>query len=565
VAINSSGPVSLGGAVTGESIALELGLSPTAAIALNDAVVRTLAGIASGAISIGNFYGKSSFEKALFYGTDQPFRMSHAFIHSDKLVILGQTYTINTAITSNIGFTPNTNSFVVHVLVYNLTGTLAWRATIDAPGDDGTPGPMGLVTADNKLLVARAGATTTLTDTRAVVHRFNFATGAYESLQVYGVNGTATNSFGGTPSALANAENFETFNVFPGSTRIYTTGRRSSVSFSTTTQFGFTSQNSAPTIVVMDNAGSMLIQRRIGTQTAVAARINQIGNLAPNSDHSFFFIPEVTYHPILDVTDQPNGIASISKYSSAGVLQWRRRYNNFNVSPGNQNNTLSSAGRVAVVSNGDFIHAFNHRQGNISYLYVARFNTNGGFIWGRKLTGGGAPLGIVLDETADRLYIYTYSVAQIFEYSLSGVFQKAVQITYTDGTQAFTGSVNVGSFGFRAPNNGLSLGVGGSEFIRIQHVGQSRQSRVYNPLPAAVNVTRDQYNASSGTWSYFEPTQSNTFTYTLSALAIGEQASETLSPVDVTTTIDEAISLNTAVNYSEAIGTSTYNITKTLS
>jgi hypothetical protein len=267
----------------------------------------------------------------------------------------------------------------------------------------------------------------------------------------------------------------------------------------------------------------------------------------------------------LDVTDQPNGIASISKYSSAGVLQWRRRYNNFNVSPGAQNNTLFSAGRVAVVSNGDFIHAFAHRQGNISYLYVARFDTNGGFIWGRKLTTSVAPLGIVLDEPADRLYIYTYSVAQIFEYSLSGVFQKAVQITYTDGTQAFTGFVNVGVFGLRAPNNGLCLGVGGSEFIRIQHVGRSYVSRVYNPLPAAVNVTRDQYNASSGTWSYFEPTQSNTFTYTLSALAIGDQASETLSPVDVTTTIDEAISLNTAVNYSESIATSTYNITRTLS
>ena len=106
--------------------------------------------------------------------------------------------------------------------------------------------------------------------------------------------------------------------------------------------------------------------------------------------------------------------------------------------------------------------------------------------------------------------------------------------------------------------------MGASEFIRIQHVGQSRQSRVFNPLPGVVNVTRDQYNASTGNWTYFEPTQGNTWTYALSALAVTEQASETLTPVDASA-IDEAISLNTAVNYVESIGTSSYDIFRTTS
>lgn len=568
--------MSLGGSVIGQSIAVELGLSPTATIALNDAIVRSLAGIVSGQISLSNFYGKSSWEKALFYGIEQPFRMSHAFVHNDRIVIIGQTYTINTVLTSNIGFVPNVNSFVVHVLVYNLQGALVWRRTIDAPGDDQLPGAIGVVTADNKLLVARGGATTTVTDTRAVIHRFDFATGTYESLQVYGVNGNA--SQGIAPSSTQNSENFETINIFPGSTRIYSTGRRSSVQFSWTNSVGFTNFRAAPTIVVMDNAGSILLQRRIGAQGSTQAQTANIGSIAPNSDHSFFFIPETTVHPILDSTDAWTGIGAMSKYSAAGVLQWRRRYNNFNVGPANQNNSLGQ-GRAAVLSNGDFIHVFPHRQANINYLYIARFDTNGGFIWARKInTSPNAiqPTGIVLDQASDRVYIYagqsfTYTFNTIFEYSLSGVFQKAVQVTYSDGIATFpptsyTGVTNslTGEFGLRAPNNGLCLGIGAAEFVRLQHAGQARQSRVYNPLPGAVNVTRDQYNANTANWTYFEPTQGNTWTYALSAFAVTEQASETLTPVDASA-IDEAISLNTAVNYVESIGTSSYDIFRTTS
>lgn len=58
--LNASGPISLGGSTTGQSIALEIGQSATGQISLNDANVRTLAGVSSGAITIPtNFYGKS--------------------------------------------------------------------------------------------------------------------------------------------------------------------------------------------------------------------------------------------------------------------------------------------------------------------------------------------------------------------------------------------------------------------------------------------------------------------------------------------------------------------------
>ena len=72
MALNASGPISLAGSTTGQSIAVELGLGATTQISLNQAAVRTLAGIATGAIIMPtNFWGKSNAanRKAIFgYG-----------------------------------------------------------------------------------------------------------------------------------------------------------------------------------------------------------------------------------------------------------------------------------------------------------------------------------------------------------------------------------------------------------------------------------------------------------------------------------------------------------------
>lgn len=61
MALCASGTMSLGGTTTGRSVNCELGCSGTAAICMNRSDVRTLAGKASGAIAMSDFYGKSSF------------------------------------------------------------------------------------------------------------------------------------------------------------------------------------------------------------------------------------------------------------------------------------------------------------------------------------------------------------------------------------------------------------------------------------------------------------------------------------------------------------------------
>jgi hypothetical protein len=67
MALNASGPISLAGTTTGQSIEVELGGTGSTAISLNDTNVRTLAGVASGAITMPvNFWGKSSSNARAF-------------------------------------------------------------------------------------------------------------------------------------------------------------------------------------------------------------------------------------------------------------------------------------------------------------------------------------------------------------------------------------------------------------------------------------------------------------------------------------------------------------------
>jgi len=71
MALAGSGTMSIGGSTSGRSINLELGRSATATSSLNESALRTLAGEASGAISLSDFYGASSaFAEFAFSGNN---------------------------------------------------------------------------------------------------------------------------------------------------------------------------------------------------------------------------------------------------------------------------------------------------------------------------------------------------------------------------------------------------------------------------------------------------------------------------------------------------------------
>jgi len=70
MALNPSGPISIGGSTVGQSINLELGLASNATSSVGQASFRALANVPSGAIALSKFYGKSNVFSMNVTGTN---------------------------------------------------------------------------------------------------------------------------------------------------------------------------------------------------------------------------------------------------------------------------------------------------------------------------------------------------------------------------------------------------------------------------------------------------------------------------------------------------------------
>jgi hypothetical protein len=127
----SSGEISLGGSTANRSINLELGQAATATVSLNDANVRSLAGVASGAIVMPtNFYGKSNVS----FDPDGGASAGTAVFLSDEVLGTG-TATITITCTQSAVWTytrsgsfgtPPTGSQTATSLTFSLTNSTAF-------------------------------------------------------------------------------------------------------------------------------------------------------------------------------------------------------------------------------------------------------------------------------------------------------------------------------------------------------------------------------------------------------------------------------------------------------
>jgi hypothetical protein len=153
--LNSSGQLSLGGSVTGESITLQLGLSPTAQVSLNDAAVRALAGIPEGPIRLPiDFWGKPagspSTDKGLFaFGSRGATNLPQYTNVVNQVSNLGF---ISTDVTVNVAALGNCSA-----LVYGGDkGIIKFATRVIV-----TPGPVyRTVYTSNQLLVSNTGVVT---------------------------------------------------------------------------------------------------------------------------------------------------------------------------------------------------------------------------------------------------------------------------------------------------------------------------------------------------------------------------------------------------------------------
>jgi hypothetical protein len=79
----ASGEMSIGGSTSTRSINLELGRAAGATSSLGETALRTLAGVASGAISMSNFYGKANFTVAYSAGFTNSYILDYLYYQGE--------------------------------------------------------------------------------------------------------------------------------------------------------------------------------------------------------------------------------------------------------------------------------------------------------------------------------------------------------------------------------------------------------------------------------------------------------------------------------------------------
>ena len=139
--LNTTGPISLGGATTGQSINLELGQAATAQESLNDTNVRTLAGVASGAIVMPtDFYGKGgatvNFNDAVVTAAGVPAQSA-----GYRIDVNGFVYQVVNGVDTSLGqwVTPTSAGGNYEVYATLVSGTLSSGTTGSWVATSGTP------------------------------------------------------------------------------------------------------------------------------------------------------------------------------------------------------------------------------------------------------------------------------------------------------------------------------------------------------------------------------------------------------------------------------------------
>jgi hypothetical protein len=128
--LNASGPISLGGSTTGQSVNLALGNSATATISFNDFAVRATTGTTAGtSLSMPtNFWGKAANPAVTNYLLGTSGGSSWAFVRPLSMLTdsSGNVYVF--------GYNSTSSPYPPCVIKYDSTGTLLWQKQYTATG-----------------------------------------------------------------------------------------------------------------------------------------------------------------------------------------------------------------------------------------------------------------------------------------------------------------------------------------------------------------------------------------------------------------------------------------------
>ena len=363
--LNSSGPISLAGTTTGQSIEVELGGNGTTAISLNDASVRTLAGVPSGAITMPtNFWGKSN---------------DNTFWVGGFSGVYGQGTTTDTSNNNYMigSYTPY--YYYGTIAKYNITGTLQFQEYVGTGSTNlgasytATDSSGNLITTGYNAY-PQVACTIKFNSSGAIVWQTGYGSGndcsgnglAIDSSNNIYVGGSGSNLVTGAPYPQGFLVKYDSSGniqwqrniyqptgdyqqVYPIGVMIDTAGYI--VSSGRNTIYG-------TSVFKYDSSGNLQYQKYINAS-------NGVGNIARDSSNNYYI-----------VVGTPSGFALIKTDSSVNI-QWARQ-----LSGGTS--TSGGSGSVTVdSSNNIYVSGYANISGQNRGI-LAKYNTSGTIQWQRQ-------------------------------------------------------------------------------------------------------------------------------------------------------------------------------------
>jgi Beta-propeller repeat len=385
MALNSSGPISLAGSTTGQSIAVELGQSASGQISLNDTNVRTLAGVPSGAITMPtNFWGKSSVSywiNTLVDSSADTQAYETAFDSSGNVYVVGYSndaatnyargllvkfnssgalqwqklltgtnylYFYNLAIDSSnniyvTGYGQIASIYYIVIVKYNSSGALLWQRSLGPVYNSSPPNGIALDSSGNVYIAAssQSGAIN-----RAVVAKYDSSGTIQWQRELYSLS---------------------------GSTPPY--GLRICVDSSGNSYVGGRIYNSEWNLLVLkyNSSGVIQWQREI---TSGSSTSDLTASIAIDSSSNLY---------IVGWTDGPTANDGfVVKVDSGGTFQWARSFRDQIYNQGINFNGVATDSSSNIYATG-----FSSANGTSRDVQLVKYDGSGNVLWQRILYTSG--------------------------------------------------------------------------------------------------------------------------------------------------------------------------------
>lgn len=373
--LNASGPLSMGGATVGQSINLELGVSATALASINSASFRTLAGVASGQISISNFYGKSNTPNmwATMQVADIPNDAGNGYAPGAPVLIGGGMFAYS-------GTAWNNQLYQVFTVYNATTGVVSYSKQVAGTSTNTTLnlGNMRYVSGLDKIFYqnwggsggAGSGSFNTPTTSASISYNYRL----WRGFNAASGTGTVTGYWGYDVDSSGNAyitlKGYKSVDI--GCCCFY--------------------EVYGPGFAKYDVSGNFVLAKVNNTSDATENRNWMPMDLRVNASSTYLY---QTCAPQTNGGNPQNRFAII-KYNLSGVVQWTQYYTSA------VSSMVYGQGCSAGIDSSDNMYFLSGSYSN-QIAQVAKINSSGAVVWSTKISTGGqpSPYGVIADSSGN--------------------------------------------------------------------------------------------------------------------------------------------------------------------